>query len=158
VWTGSRMIVWGSSDGQNTGGVYDPTGSGSWTATNLTNAPAGQYVHSAVWTGTRMIVWGGVYTASGTGGSYDPAGSGPWSALSTAGAPAWRYSHTAVWTGSAMVVWGGADSSSANSLNTGGLYDPTTNTWTATPVPGAPAVRRSQTAVWTGRSMIVWGG
>ncbi len=34
----------------------------------------------------------------------------------------------------------------------------TDNSWTATSITNAPAARSSQTAVWTGSEMIVWGG
>src|SRR5206468_936944 len=47
-------------------------------------------------------------------------------------------------------------------LNTGGRYDPTTDTWTALSINGssenAPAARFGHSAVWTGSEMIVWGG
>ena len=43
-------------------------------------------------------------------------------------------------------------------LNTGGRYNPVTNSWTATSTADAPAERDLQTAVWTGSEMIVWGG
>src|SRR5437867_7702885 len=42
------------------------------------------------------------------------------------------------------------------SLNTGGKYNPTTDTWAATG--GAPSARASHSTVWTGSEMIVWGG
>ncbi|GAN33563.1 MAG: hypothetical protein L6Q53_06590 [Candidatus Brocadia sinica] len=45
-----------------------------------------------------------------------------------------------------------------NYFNTGGRYNPTTNTWTATSTTGAPSARFRHTAVWTGAQMIVWGG
>ena len=51
-----------------------------------------------------------------------------------------------------MIVWGGSV------LNTGGRYDPSTDTWIATNTTNAPDPRRSHTAVWTGSEMIVWGG
>jgi len=60
-----------------------------------------------------------------------------------------------VWTGSRMIVWGG---SSGGVLNTGGVYDPDTDTWTATSTTNAPTGRYDHTAVWTGSRMIVWGG
>ena len=55
------MIVWGGSAAatMNTGGKYNP-GTDSWTATDITRAPAGRTAHSAVWTGSEMIVWGGI--------------------------------------------------------------------------------------------------
>jgi N-acetylneuraminic acid mutarotase len=78
-----------------------------------------------------------------------------WTTISTANAPARRASHTAVWTGSEMIVWGGFG---GTYLNTGGRYDPSTNSWTATSTINAPAPRGGNTAVWTGSEMIVWGG
>ena len=70
--------------------------------------------------------------------------------------PAGREEHTAVWTGSEMIVWGGYSGSSY--LNTGGRYDPSTDSWTATSLTNAPDGRVDHTAVWTGTEMIVWGG
>jgi hypothetical protein len=43
-------------------------------------------------------------------------------------------------------------------LNTGGRYDPGTDSWTATSITDAPSVRRAHRAVWSGSEMIVWGG
>ena len=54
-----------------------------------------------------------------------------------------RSGHTAVWTGSQMIVWGG--SGTHNQLNTGGRYNPGTNSWTATSTTNAPAGRYSHT-------------
>ena len=54
-----------------------------------------------------------------------------------------------------MIVWGGYDGSY---LNTGGKYNPDTDSWTATSTTNAPTARELHTAVWTGSQMIVWGG
>src|SRR5204862_8106325 len=43
-------------------------------------------------------------------------------------------------------------------LNTGGRYNPSTDSWTATSTTNAPAGRDSHVAVWTDSEMIVWGG
>src|SRR5438552_1949369 len=75
----------------------------------------------------------------------------------TAGPPEGREFHTAVWTGSEMIVWGGQTGSFID-FNTGGRYNPSTDSWTATNVANAPDARTSHTAVWTGNEMIVWGG
>src|SRR5260370_4992465 len=125
----------------------------SWTATNVTNAPASRTEHTAIWTGTEMIVWGGYSDNLGfnTGGKYNPS-TDSWTATSTANAPFARWSHSAVWTGNEMIVWGGSAS------NTGGRYNPATNSWTATSISKAPTGRWDHTAVWTGSEMIVWGG
>jgi N-acetylneuraminic acid mutarotase len=81
-----------------------------------------------------------------------------WTAISTTDAPDGRIDYTAVWTGSEMIVWGGFNGSPPYFLNTGGRYDPTTDSWTATDTSNAPSARDFHAAVWTGSEMIVWGG
>ncbi len=163
VWTGSEMIVWGGSGDTinfffNTGGRYNPS-TNSWTATSTANVPAPRNAHTAVWTGTQMIVWGGQVSngPSNTGGRYNPS-TNSWTATSTANAPEARWFPTAVWTGSEMIVWGGERANNLVPLNTGGRYNPSTNSWTATSIGNAPDPRSGHTAVWTGSNMIVWGG
>jgi N-acetylneuraminic acid mutarotase len=165
VWTGSEMIVWGGTNNNlNTGGRYNPI-TDSWTATTTTNAPTGRTWHTAVWTGSEMIVWGG---ANGfrlnTGGRYNPS-TDTWTATTNNNAPEARSLHTAVWDNldNLMIVWGG-DNNTPEVVNTGGKYDPSTDSWTATTTTNAPAPRSfpyanaQQVTVWTGSEMIVWGG
>jgi hypothetical protein len=159
VWTGSEMIVWGGDSGStflNTGGRYNPS-MDSWIATSTTNAPQGRGYHTAVWTGSEMIVWGGLTPFLNTGGRYNPS-TDSWIATSITNAPSGRWGHSAVWTGSEMIVWGGAGEGAGNYLNTGGRYDPSTDSWTATSTTNAPIGRTGHTAVWTGSEMIIWGG
>jgi len=187
VWTGSEMIIWGGKGDSseldagsrcnpgsisapsptptatpvpffNSGGRYNPD-TDSWTATSTANAPAGRYIHTAVWTGTEMIVWGGADETSSlsTGGRYDPS-TDSWTATSITNAPAGRSLHTALWSGSEMIVWGGGACVSGCSLNTGGRYHPSTDSWITASTTNAPAARFEHTAVWTGSDMIVWGG
>jgi hypothetical protein len=171
VWTGSAMVVWGGQGvfpppAPNSvdlvfgdGGAYDPV-TNQWTA--LTGGTAAR-VHTAVWTGSRMITWGGrdsfalTLSTQNVGSVYTPAG-GTWSATATAAAPTARMDHTAVWAGAAgMVVWGGqTDFQTVN--DTGGRYQPGTNTWSPTSTTGAPSQRTRHTAVWTGTEMVIWGG
>ncbi len=162
VWTGTEMIIWGGSNTanyMNTGYRYNPA-TNVWTPINTTMAPSARSGHTAVWTGNRMIVWGGGIgypDATRSGGLYDPA-TDTWSAVSEgAGVPSARRGHTAVWTGSRMIVWGGNNGTSILT-NSGGSYDPSTNTWTAVSQDGGPTARDGHTAVWTGSLMIVWGG
>src|SRR5712692_8150808 len=57
-----------------------------------------------------------------------------------------------------MIVWGGCPNPSCTqTLNTGGRYDPATDTWTAISTDGAPSARSRHTAVWAGTEMLVWG-
>lgn len=163
LWTGSEMIVWGGFNSStqsylNDGGRYNPA-SDTWTVIPTAGAPSARESHSAVWTGTEMIVWGGFNgsTALNDGARFNPSangGSGSWTSLSGASGtpPSARTNQSAVWTGSEMIIWGGSSS------NTGGRYNPGTNSWTATSPTGAPSPRDTHTAVWTGNEMIVWGG
>lgn len=131
-----------------------------WSALSTAGAPTARRQHAAVWTGTEMLVWGGTGEEGrlNTGGRYDPA-SDTWSPISTVGAPSARDGHTAIWTGTEMIVWGGYDGVTGNGYtNTGGRYDPASDTWSALVTSGAPDPRIQHTAVWTGTEMIVWGG
>jgi N-acetylneuraminic acid mutarotase len=56
-----------------------------------------------------------------------------------------------------MIVWGGGGAS-GQGVNTGGVYDPAADSWSATSTTNAPSGRFYHTAVWTGSRMIVWGG
>jgi N-acetylneuraminic acid mutarotase len=80
-----------------------------------------------------------------------------WAAVSL-NVPDARVYHTAVWTGSEMIVWGGVDYLSTTYFNTGGRYNPSTDSWTATSTVNGPTGRYGHTAVWTGSEMIIWGG
>lgn len=155
------MIVWGGYDSSpvNTGGRYNPV-TNTWVAggTSTTNAPEGRISHTAIWTGSEMIVWGGIAgNYMNTGGRYNPT-SNTWVAAgtSTTNAPDARRSPTAVWTNTEMIVWGGFNSGTY--FNTGGRYNPTTDSWMSLSIIGAPIGRYLHSAVWTSNEMIVWGG
>ena len=162
IWTGTEMIIWGGYDGINmdfnTGGMYQPA-TDSWTAMSVASAPDVRWLHSTVWTGTEMIVWGGGNFEGylNTGGRYDPIGD-TWIATSMVNVPIERDYHSAVWTGSEMVVWGGRGCIGNCILNTGGRYDPETDSWAATSTVNAPVARDRHNALWTGNEMIIWGG
>ena len=109
-----------------------------------------------------MIIWGGwngegTINIFNTGGRYDPA-TNNWAPTTLTNAPEPRRWHTSVWTGTEMIVWGGEAFYPLHLANTGGRYNPNTDTWTATSMTNAPSPRLSHTAVWTGSQMIVWGG
>ncbi len=152
VWTGTQMIVWGPDQ---SGGRYDPV-SDTWaTISNGPNAPYGSSYERAFWTGSSMLFW-----ATSSGGRYDPS-TDAWTPVSTAGSVSGtRIEDSVVWTGTEMIVWGGNNYSTGGSeSNTGGRYNPVSDTWipTSTGV-NVPSPRRDQSAVWTGSEMIVWSG
>jgi N-acetylneuraminic acid mutarotase len=154
VWTNAEMIVWGGSPGGNedNGARYEPT-TNTWSAMSNTNGPR-SYFHTAVWTGSQMLVWGG---GGGQGGRYTPA-TDTWATIATSGEPSARRDHSAVWTGTEMIVWGGQNDGGSARVNTGGRYNPATDTWVNVSTFGAPSARGAHRAVWTGSRMIVWGG
>ena len=113
-----------------------------------------------------MIVWGGVIGSNppglkfNSGGRYNPS-TDSWLATSLGpNVPQQRDSHTAVWTGAEMIVWGGQlPPSNTTYTNTGGRYDPSTDSWAATSTAAnVPLARVGHASVWTGTEMIVWGG
>jgi len=131
----------------------------NWTETSTTGAPDARAYHTAVWTGSEMIVWGGYDGTSSlnSGGRYDPA-TNNWMSASVINAPVARFGHTAVWAGNEMIIWGGTDNFNGTYFNTGGRYNPSTDSWIVTTTTGAPDPRYQHTAVWTDSKMIVWGG
>ena len=159
VWTGTEIIFW---EGVGRSGTrYNPA-TNSFISMAVTNAPSARVSYSMIWTGSKMIAWGGSNggISNNTGGIYDPA-TNSWTPMNTTGAPAARVNHTAVWstTTNSMIIWGGSTAAFSGELNTGGLFDPVTNTWTgATTTTGAPAARNVHTAVWTGTEMFIYGG
>lgn len=162
VWTGTQMFVWGGvGNGPNpvsTGGLYDPA-TDTWFVVTNSGAPSARILASIAWTGSKVLIWGG-QTFGGLlndGALYDPI-QNSWQAMGGA-APAARTGGTAIWTGSTFLVWGGASALGfAPTLDTGGIYDPKSNSWTSTAMAGVPTARADHSSVWTGSRLVVWGG
>lgn len=183
AWTGTRLLIWGGQTGVNTpgaqaealgdGGLYDPAAD-LWTpvATDE-NTPAPRSFHTATWTGdtgnpataNKMLVWGGCdkeeFVACdryfGDGAFYDPS-TRRWTKLVTTGvAPAARRLHTAVLVpGKAqLIIWGGQ--AGTHNLGDGAILDLKTLHWQRMLGIG-PEARSRHTSVWTGDSMVVFGG
>ena len=163
VWTGEVMVVWGGcryGAGDTCtiippeGGRYNPV-TDSWETTTTVNAPGGRTNPLAVWTGSEMIIWS---NAAFPGGRYDPA-SDSWETMSSVNAPPGRLG-TLIWTGTEAIAFGGCSGSPncQTPEQTGGRYDPLTDTWTPTSTTNAPSGRWFHGAVWTGEEMVVFGG
>jgi N-acetylneuraminic acid mutarotase len=157
------MVVWG---GAILGGVYPESGGrydsllDRWTPTYEANSPVPREYPSAIWTGNVMIVFGGLRSEEpvDTGGRYDPL-TDSWSPTTSVGVSRRRVFHTAVWTGSRMIVWGGDTCPNyPYDYDTGMSYDPVSDAWTPIQYLSEPIPRRHHTAVWTGDTMVVWGG
>jgi N-acetylneuraminic acid mutarotase len=82
---------------------------------------------------------------------------GGFRAMSEAGAPEPRLRACAVWTGSELFVWGGVGNQ-GDLLNSGGAYDPLSDTWRTVGAIGAPTVREEPSCVAMGDDVFVWGG
>jgi cellulose/xylan binding protein with CBM9 domain/fibronectin type III domain protein/galactose oxidase-like protein len=173
VWTGTEMIVFGGLKYDPTvnnwftfgdGARYNPANN-TWTLVNSVGAPSSRTAPSALWTGTEMLIWGGRYlpdyTILNTGARYNPANN-TWTPMTTVNAPQARLYHAGVWTGSEMIIWGGHIDSAGTAVNTGGLYNPSCDSWRATPATGAPTARffgRMDSGIWTGNNgMFIYGG
>ncbi len=81
-----------------------------------------------------------------------------WLVTDAKNAPSARTRQGAVWADTKMVVWGGMENYGGYEANTGGVYDPVTDTWTAIETANAPAGRHQFAMVWTGSEAIIWGG
>lgn len=165
VWTGTELIVWGGQNGVSTlgdGAIYNPQ-TDTWRPITAVNAPTARaWIIEPVWTGTEMIVWGGATlnfsTTFGNGAKYNPA-TDTWTPITSTGAPVGRNRAAMAWTGKEMVVFGGATGQLSSSyINSGARYNPATDTWTAMSTAGAPSARVHHSAVWTGASVLFYGG
>lgn len=156
----------------NFGAAYNPA-TDSWRSLSTVRAPSPRQGANAVWTGTKMLVQGGANDSNTgsevfyrNGGLYDPVADS-WTAV--ANAPnAWAvnsFGASVVWTGSKAIFFGGHSivTNPFSASNTGAIFDPATGTWNSfaiasTQIGGAMPNRTEHAAVWTGSTMLVFGG
>jgi N-acetylneuraminic acid mutarotase len=164
AWTGRELVIFVGNVNPDTGkpwptrlaraAAYDPA-TNRWR--RIAPLPAPRDGASAVWDGREILVVGGAAgrSAARVGFAYNPA-TNRWRRLPPMDSG--RIGAAAVWTGSRLLVWGGTTSPGGTAVPRHGVaYDPRTNSWA--PLPQAPLGGRQQpTAVWTGRSMLIWGG
>ena len=159
VWTGRLMIGWGggccggvSADGAQ----YDPAAN-SWRA--LPAAPLSGRHTAGAWTGTELILAGGNDARGGIfrdAAAYNPA-TRTWRRLPPLPAP--RDAATATWDGSEVLIaggWGPPAGEHFRLYATALGYNPVTNRWRTLPT-GEPG-RVGHVTVWTGHTLLVWGG
>jgi N-acetylneuraminic acid mutarotase len=153
-----RIVVWGGRDNFtattfNNGAMLD-LASNTWITMSLVNAPSPRFNAASEQTSSNtMIVWGGFGAgALGDGAIFNPT-TNTWSVITNTNAPTARREHTAVWSGTEFIVFGGTDLNGTVIFNTGGRYNPSTNTWTA--IATAPVGRFGHSAGWTGSRMLI---
>jgi N-acetylneuraminic acid mutarotase len=165
AWGGGAMYVWGGwwtggGGAGNDGASYDPS-LDKWTALPAAPLTARPSAH-AHWTGSKLIVWGGTKpdsTAFLDGAVYDPSPQ-QWAPMAAPpGTFVQRASVATVWstTTQEMIAWGGADVNSSALYADGVAYKPSTNTW-RTIAASTLSARGAPSAVWTGTTMVVFGG
>ena len=144
AWTGRELVLFVSGtspDGRPyppsfaRGAAYNPA-TNRWRRLAAMPARGGR----AVWDGHELLVVG-THTAL----AFDPA-KNHWRRLVSA--PIATTGASAVWTGKRVFLW---------ARSRGAADDPKTNRWTV--LPSWPLrIRDGSTVVWTGSSLIVWGG
>jgi len=171
AWTGKELIVLvGSFDSNGKpwparlarAAAYDPV-TNAWR--RIAQLPPAYTPATAVWDGRELLAVGGTVagpagkppTLTRSGFAYDP-GANRWRALPPL--ESGRVSFATVWTGKQLLLWGGQTEPLTETKPTipphGLSYDPVANRWSA--LPAAPILGRlDPTAIWTGRSLIVWG-
>ncbi|MFZ4765256.1 MAG: Kelch repeat-containing protein [Roseimicrobium sp.] len=175
AWTGTELVLWGGNDGptQRADGKYYTPATDTWTDLpalgGVTLGGRNNPGNLSIWidspTLTALFIFGGydgsVPISKGDGALLRKSGGAwSWSQINPTNAPGPRFGYCAVWTGTKVIVWGGYNQSAGAPLNDGRLYDPFTNTWSATAMSSvnAPTGRSGASCCWTGIEMIVWGG
>jgi N-acetylneuraminic acid mutarotase len=171
TWTGRELVIVVSGldpDGEPypaslaRAAAYRPS-TNTWR--RVATPPTSRQSATAVWDGRDILVVGGTpvprqrkpASAARVGFAYRPA-TNRWRRL--APMESGRIDVAAVWARTRLLLWGGrvnAGSAAPLIAPHGLAYDPVPNRWS--PLPRAPlAGRLDPAAVWTGRSLIVWGG
>lgn len=167
VWTGRELLVLGGyrvglagtrrSPVVRTAAAYDPARD-AWR--RLRPVPGGGEGARAVWAGDRAVV-AGFTTRTGRPLrrvlSYRPS-TDRWERLPDA--PGGRAFAGWAWTGRFVMAWGGRRSAAevpAGLARNGLAYDTRARRWALLPPAPVPS-RIDPFVVWTGRSLLVWGG
>jgi N-acetylneuraminic acid mutarotase len=173
LWTGHHMIIWGGYEGTHNsnrrltrgGALYDPEKNIWIKLPDDEAAPLARADHQAIWTGEQMVIFGGGGTGAGaslnaTGGMLPvaPDGAvGKWQSLKSELAVD-RLGHTAVWNGEEMLIHGGKSFRLTTFYGEVLGFNPANRSFRGTSSEFAPTPRWHHTAVWTGSSLILWGG
>jgi hypothetical protein len=153
VWTGSEILICcgiagisqegGGEIGSNQAAAHDPE-TATWR--RLSDAPLGGPFPVSVWTGAEMLV----VTRDGVA-AYDPS-TDRWRSFSDPPDLIGRTNEVA-WTGDELIVW---PSSVTRRVLRGVALDPASDTWRLLPEP--PAWPAALDLVYTGDTLIIWGG
>jgi hypothetical protein len=139
-----------------------------WFAASTAGAPSSRYGAVMVYlAATReLLVWGGYGDDVANDGARYSLLADSWKPISNAGAPSARSRAYAValnppGLGARVVIWGGSPKGEIDEMNTGGIYDVATDTWSPLPLDecSPPALNSATfTAFGNGRQALLWGG
>ena len=172
TWVGdNKVVVWGGYEGvsgsdrnvSNSGAIYD-IGARSWSTmpdSRSSNVPSKRAGHQAIWSGTKLFVFSGGGVSSqrqltSTGGLFDLS-RGEWT---TEGAEMVmeRVGHTVTWNGFEALVYGGKSNRLRTYFSEVFRFNPDNKRWAGVSSRFRPESRWYHSAVWTGSSLIIWGG
>jgi hypothetical protein len=145
------------TSGLSSVGTYE--NSGTWVPITDVGAPLARHNPGHTLAGNKLVIWGGHRGGTtDTGGVFDLA-TNTWTSTTSVGAPSSRSNVRLVWTGTYVLTGGGCENTPCTSVtNTGGRYDPTTDTWFPITIVGAPPPSYGYALVWAGNRMVYWGG
>lgn len=166
VWTGDELLIWGGYTGETDalrrltteGAIYSPL-LDEWRPMSNLNGPKERYSAAAVWTGDHLVIFGGRSSRAdikGTGGIYDVARDKWEPTVSEIALERWG--HTAHWTGKEMLIMGGAARFTRELFSNVLAFDLGSRSWQGLSSLAAPVPRQDHAAVWTGNSLLIWGG
>ena len=148
----------------------------SWSVIRPFVLPPARSKHVAFWTGSSMFIWGGISdpqapgrgTSRNDGWIFDGEN---WTETRSEHAPSPRRFQASVYTGQnnanpslngKFIVYGGCDRENGENcvtyLSDSAVFDLNNNQWSP-PLPNVSIKARGKSAaVWTGTSMLIWGG
>lgn len=135
---------------------------GNWFGQSTTNAPGARFEHGMCQVSGTVYVFGGRNFSTAPQAQSDGAGYVPttdtWTALPTTGAPSGRYWHQMVTVGTKFYVFGGNSDTQPGMRPDSASYDPSTTSWSAMSMTGAPAeIDASVAETSPGTRIFVWG-
>jgi hypothetical protein len=163
-WSGSSLLVYGGNIGGGTYTsriyTYDVTAN-AWSQGK--DGPSARYGAFGTWDGTYLSAWSGASPLQANGKIYEPTAD-KWTAMATTGQPAsrWAPNRQTGWSarikpGVTLFV-GGMGATTTAFFTDGGIYNSTTNSWSAVAAWPSAYSHLYGVGVWSGSELVVWGG